>query len=368
MELGIDIGSYFDEKKDHAKYYIKGKKVDPIQIFRNNGLTYARMRLWVDPYDEKGHPYGGGTNDLKRTLKLSKILQKYGYKILLDFHYSDFWADPGKQMIPKAWEGLNLEQLITKVHDYTLEILKEFKKDKIVISAVQTGNEITNGTLWPYGQIIYDEKTNTRSNYDSLFKILESAGKAVREFDPSIKIVIHLESAHQKERWAEYFTYMMKHHLDFDIVGSSYYPYWHGSFEQFFDNMDNITKITGKPIWVVEYAYGFSEADYIENNNGIDENHMITNFESAYIPYPLTVEGQKEHIKTFLSLCKAHKYIEAIFYWEPLWLPRKHTYWATPEGEHYIHEDGKSTRNEWSNQCLYDYKGNALPGLDEFKI
>lgn len=366
MILGIDVSTYFDEEKDNAKYYIDNKQVDPLEVFKINGISYARIRIWVDPYDENGKPYGAGTNDLNVTKKLAKLLNSYGFRILLDFHYSDFWADPGKQMIPKSWRGLSLEQLVDKVHDYTLETLQELRKENIDIGAVQTGNEITNGTLWPLAQITYDEKTNTRSNYDSLFKILESAGKAVREFDKEIKIVIHLESPHQKEKWVEYFSYLVDHHLDFDIVGSSYYSYWHGTFDDFFNTMDAIYALTNKPIWVVEYAYAFTKEDYIDNANGVD-NHMVTLFPGAITPMPLTPKGQEEHINTFISLSEAHKYIKAIFYWEPLWLPLEHTYWATNEGQKYIHEEGKPTRNEWANQCLYDYKGNALPGLNAFK-
>lgn len=363
MLLGIDCSSYFDELDDNAKYYYQGKEIDPYKYFiEKNNVSCFRLRLWNNPYDENGKPYGAGTNDYARTLKLAKIALSYGYKLVLDFHYSDFWADPGKQTLPKEWKDLSFEELKEKVYEYTLKTLQDFKKEGIDFMAIQIGNEITNGMLWPHGKLIEDGN-NPRSNYENLTSLLKQGIKAKNEVYPHALTIIHLERSGNAKIYNEYFDNMAKYNVDFDIIGASYYAYWHGTFDEFFDNMRNLQKKYHKDIMVMEFAYAFTADDYLKSEN----NQMITRQEGMYFPYPLTPEGQEECVSTFLERCKKEN-IKAIFYWEPCWLPREHTYWATNVGQKYIHEEGKSNRNEWSNQCLFDYDGNALPALDKFKI
>ena len=371
MILGIDVSTLFDEYDNGAKYFSDGKllnKYEPLDMFRNNGVSFMRIRLWNDPYDDKGNKYLGGTCDFDNFVRLSKLSMEKGYKILLDFHYSDFWADPGKQMIPKAWRGLSLEQLEKEIYNYTLNTLEKAKNEGIKIEAVQIGNEITNGILWPIGRLI-EEEGKERSNYDALIKLLKSASLAVRKFDPSIMIILHLERSYDQVIYNEFFTKMIVNNVDFDCIGASYYPYWHGTMEEFFANMKMCRKFN-KKIMVMELGYAFTLEDYIKTNNGnIDlvvnkDNLNSFNFTKKY---PFNPEGQRRFIKDFLELAKLNK-LDGVFYWEPLWIPGKEICWASVEGEEYINETNKPTRNEWANQCLFDYDGNKLPSFDEFKL
>ncbi|WP_217258981.1 glycosyl hydrolase 53 family protein [Terribacillus saccharophilus] len=149
---GADISTLADMEKAGAKYYEDGVQKDPLQILKDNGANYVRLRIWNDPKDVAGNTYGAGTNDLKTTIDLAKRAKAKGMKVLLDFHYSDFWVDPGKQNLPKSWQGLSFEQLNTKVYDYTYSVLAEMKKQNVYPDMVQIGNELNSGMLWPHGK------------------------------------------------------------------------------------------------------------------------------------------------------------------------------------------------------------------------
>ena len=368
MFLGIDASTQVEVDSKNPHYYYKGKEVDPWEfMFEHNGVKSMRLRLWIDPYDEDGHPYGGGTVDFKKWIILAKRAQKVGYKILLDFHYSDFWCDPGKQLLPKSWRGLSVDDLANKVYEYTKKTLQDIQKEGIEVSYIQIGNEITNGMLWPLGKLSEKVPGQTRSNYDNLALFLRSGVKGARETLPNAKLIIHLEKSYDVETHEEFFNEIAKRGVDFDIIGLSYYPYWHGTFPMFFKNVDNLKTKFAKPIWIVETGYGFTMEPYVQNGN-YGDNLISENFfkqDNVFKPFELTKEGQFDFITNLLKLAKEHE-IEAIYYWEPLWL--KDIPWATKEGELYTGETHKPTNNEWANQCLFDYEGNATPGLDAYKL
>lgn len=363
MDLGIDIGTYSDNVRSNSRYFKNHIEIDPIRYLHdNNHVKFSRLRIWVDPFDENGKPYGAGTNDYEETLRLARLSINYGYQLVLDFHYSDFWADPGKQTLPKAWANLTFEELTQKVYDYTKETLTKFKQLNIDFYAIQIGNEITNGFMWPHGRLIEQKDTPIRTNYDAFCTLLSQGIKAQKEIYPEAKTIIHLERSGDHRVYDEFFGELVRHNIEWDVIGASYYPYWHGTFDEFFDNMSKLQDKYHKECMVMEFAYAFTKEDYIVDTN----NQLITRNMELYYPYPLTPEGQKQCICNFLQRCK-ETHISAVFYWEPIWIPGTYTEWATQEGQKYIHEEGKSTRNEWANQCLFDYDGNALPGLDCFK-
>lgn len=367
MILGIDISTYLEELAAGAKYYKDGKIVDPIEIFQNQGVTYFRIRVWNDPYKED-KPYLGGTNDVTKFIELANIAKKYGCKVILDLHYSDFWADPGKQMTPKAWKGLSFEQILVEVGKFTKYVLTGAKENDIEVDYIQVGNEITNGMIWPYGKL--DESISPRGNYENLSKILIAGITASKKIYENIKIIIHLERSYDQNIYKEYFDNIIKNGVEFDIIGMSYYPYWHGNFEEFFGNVNMCQKRYNKDIMVMELGYGFTLEDYILNNNG--ETHLVINEDNskemlAKLPSPISKDGQAYFVKEFLRLAKENG-ILGVVYWEPLWIPGDNICWASLEGQEYINEVGKSFRNEWANQCLFDYEGNANPALDYFKI
>ena len=146
---GVDLSAVAEAEELGAKYYDNGVQGDIFDILKNYGVNSVRLRLWNDPYTEDGVPYGAGTNDLEVYKKLAKRAMDHGMSILLDYHYSDFWADPGKQRVPKAWRGMDADQLEQAVYDYTRETLLEMKDAGVLPQLVQVGNELTNGLMWP---------------------------------------------------------------------------------------------------------------------------------------------------------------------------------------------------------------------------
>ena len=368
MKLGIDVSTYFEELAHGAKYFDGEQEVAPLELFRANGVDIMRIRLWVDPYGANGEPYLAGNCDLDNFLKLATLAQNKGYSIMLDFHYSDFWADPGKQFIPKSWAHLDLDGMVAKVYDYTRETLIAIAEHGIKLAYVQVGNEITNGMLWPLGHL-NEHESGPRTNYDSLTKLLKAGVAACREISPEADIVLHLEKSYDQAIYNEDLTHMQQAGVDYDIIGYSYYPYWHGTFEQFYANVDFCKKF-GKRQMVVELGYPFTAEDYITREHGgaplvVSNENMET---SGFIKeYPVSREGQKHFVEKFLQLAEQHG-IEGVFWWEPLWIPGEGICWSSEEGMKYIHEEGKSTRNEWANQCLFDYEGKKLPAFDAFKI
>ena len=367
MFLGIDVSTYFEELEAGAKYYIDGREVDPLQVFVSNGIKYMRIRVWHNPHDEQGHPYLAGTNDIKQFIRLSDLAVKYGFKIILDIHYSDFWADPGKQFCPKAWVGLSFEEIEKKVYEHTTELLDIINKHHYPVEYVQVGNEITNGMIWPYGQL--DGTTKPRGNYDGLCRLLSSGIKAVREHSKA-KVIIHLERSYDQETYYEYFSELGKRHVDYDVIGFSYYPYWHGTLEQFTANLKMCKENFHKDLMIVETGYGFTEEDYIKNGSQarLVFNTSYVDYLGQNMNYRMSKEGQVDFLKDLLSRAESLGVI-GVCYWEPLWIPREGIGWASVYAFPYLHEkEGTSTKNEWANQCLYDYDGNAVPALDIFKV
>ena len=367
MRLGIDVSTYFEELEHGAKYYDGGVEVSPLDLFRLNGVDVMRIRLWVDPYGANGEPYLAGNCDLDNFLRLATLAESKGYSIMLDFHYSDFWADPGKQFVPKSWAHLDVDGLAQQVYDYTKKTLLTVAEKGIKLAYIQVGNEITNGMLWPHGRLI-EHEDGPRTNYGNLIKFIKAGVAACREITPKSQIILHLEKSYDQAIYDEYFTNMEKAGVDFDIIGYSYYPYWHGTFEQFYANVDFCKKF-GKRQMVVELGYAFTAESYITREHGgaqlivSNENLETLGFTQEY---PISREGQKRFVEEFLRLAEAHG-IDGVFWWEPLWIPGEEICWSSEEGMRYIHEEGKPTRNEWANQCLFDYDGEKLPAFDAFR-
>lgn len=369
MRLGIDVSTYYETLSHNAKYYDGPREVEPLGLFRLNGVDCMRIRLWVDPYDENGNPYLGGTCDLANALRLCRLAKDKGYAIMFDFHYSDFWADPGKQLIPKAWRKLGFEQLVNKVNSYTEQTLRVLRQNGVELEYIQVGNEITNGMLWHYGQLTEPQQSGgKRGNYDRFVRLVKAGISACRKVFPSSKIVLHLERSHDQQVYDEFFTEMADNDVDYDVIGFSYYPYWHGTFEQFFANVDMCKKF-GKELVVAELGYAFTLEPFIVQEHGgtelaLGNGDITTN--GFMQKYPISPEGQARFTRDFLALAREHG-ISMVCWWEPLWLHGDGTCWASVCGEEYTGETDKPTRNEWANQCLFDYQGRILPAFNEFK-
>lgn len=363
---GMDLSTLVELERCGAKYYDNGKEMDILDIMKKYDVDTIRIRLWNDPWSEEGESYGAGENDLKTSLEIAKRVTEAGFGVLLNFHYSDFWADPGKQFKPKAWVNFGVEELEQAVYDFTAESMEIFEKEGVNITMVQVGNELSNGLLWPEGKV---------PNYDNIAKFVNAGIRGVRKVDAEVPIMIHLDNGGKNELYREWFDNFMERGEDFQIIGLSYYPFWHGTLDMLEYNMNDIAKRYGKDLVVAEVSMGYTMEDYKDYEKLSDEERKgyATRQELVdKIEYPMTVQGQYDFMEDFLNRIShvADGKGKGFFWWEPAWIPVHGSGWATPASLKYI-EDPGPCGNEWANQALFDYEGNALPTLQlirDFKV
>ena len=370
MILGIDVSTFLEQQRiAHSKYKKNGQEIDPFLIFKQNGVTHIRTRIWNDPYGENKEPYLAGTCDIDNFIALAKYLRPYGFKHIVDFHYSDFWADPAKQFLPKAWEKLTFYELVDAVYDFTFESLTKIKEEGIEVDMVQVGNEITHGFLWPLGKIL--DGSEKEESYNRFATLLKSGIKAVYDVFKNAKTIIHLEQSYDQNLYKEILTNLKNRGVRFDILGTSYYPFWHHSFDEYFANVDMVKREFNIPVMNVEVGFPFTLTDYrVDDDN--KPKHLVINADNIedylkLLPFYPDENGQEKFIEKFIDLGKKH-HLCGICYWEPLWIPGDGICWASKKAQEYQHDTSKDTRNEWANQCLFDYEGCALPALDKYKI
>lgn len=356
---GMDISTLLEVEKCGGKFYVQGKERELLSILKDYDVNAVRIRLWNNPYSETGEPYGAGTNDLTAAIALSKRAKEKGFDILLDYHYSDFWADPGKQFIPKAWRGFSVEELEQAVYDYTKETLLMLEKEGVLPDMVQVGNELSNGLLWPYGKV---------PEYDNIARFVNAGIRAVKEVSEEILIMIHLDNGGNNALYREWFDHFMERGEDFDIIGLSYYPFWHGTFTMLENNMTDIAKRYGKELIIAEVSMGYTMEDYAAYEKKAPEERkgMATRKELAEkVEFPMTKEGQTAFLNELFERLKRvpEEKGRGFFYWEPAWIPVPGSGWATESSLQYI-EDKGPCGNEWANQALFDYEGNALPAWE----
>ena len=355
---GVDISTLKEVEDLGGKFYDEGVEKDALTILQSYGVNAVRLRLWNDPYTEDKSPYGAGTNDLPTTIELTKRALEKGMEVLLDFHYSDFWADPGKQRVPKAWRGMDLEQLEEAVYQYTKETLEEMKRQNAFPTLVQVGNEVTNGILWPYGQA---------PDYDNLIRLLNAGINGVRAVSKDMRIMIHLDNGGNNALYREWFDRFMEKGEDFQIIGLSYYPFWNGTLDDLSNNMNDIAVRYGKELMIAEVSMGFTMEDYAAYEKLLphERKGMATKGElTEKIEYPMTKEGQKAFLEAVFTRLKQvpNGKAKGYFYWEAAWIPVAGSGWASDAAIAYMNEKGPGG-NEWANQALFDYDGNALPAL-----
>ena len=355
---GMDLSTLLELERCGAKYYDNGEERDLLAIMKSYDVDTIRIRLWNDPWSETGESYGAGENDLKTSLEIAKRVTAAGFGVLLNFHYSDFWADPGKQIKPKAWADYGVKELEQAVYDYTLESMQTFLDAGVNITMVQVGNELSNGLLWPEGKV---------PNYDNIATFVNAGIRAVRKADAAIPVMIHLDNGGNNALYREWFDNFTKRGEDFEIIGLSYYPFWHGSLQMLNDNMNDIAERYGKDLVIAEVSMGYTMEDYKNYEKLSDEERKGYATRPALvekIEFPMTKQGQYDFMEDFLnriSHIKGGKG-KGFFYWEPAWIPVPGSGWATPASLKYMNDPGPCG-NEWANQALFDYDGNALPTL-----
>ncbi len=288
---GMDLSTLLEMERCGAKYYDHGQEMDILDIMKKYDVDTIRLRLWNDPKSESGEPYGAGNNDLAETIAIGKRVTDAGLGVLLNFHYSDFWADPGKQIKPKAWASYGVEELEKAVYDFTKDSLQKVLDAGVNVTMIQVGNELSNGLLWPEGQL---------PNYDNVAKFVSAGIRACREVKADIPLMIHLDNGGNNALYRDWFDHYMERGEDFDYIGLSYYPFWHGTLQMLEDNMNDIAVRYGKELIVAEVSMGHTMEDYknYEKLTDSERKGYATKPElAAKVEYPMTVQGQVDFTK-----------------------------------------------------------------------
>ncbi len=356
---GADISTLIDmENAGFAYLDENGNKKDCLEILRDNGINYVRIRLWNDPKDANGNYYGAGNNDLATDIKIAKRAKKLGLKILLDFHYSDFWTDPGKQFKPKAWENLSFADLNKALKQYSKDVVKTLKAEGVMPDMIQIGNEVNSGILWPDGK----SWGGDGHEFDRLSELLKSAIAGVKEAsgDTQPKLMLHLAKGPDNGAFKWWFDEITKRNVEFDIIGMSMYTWWDGPISALTDNIKWVEDTYHKDVIVVEGSYPYS----LVNTDGLPQDIDAEGVKKG--GYAATVAGQYQYLKDLMeNIDKAGG--KGFFYWEAAWKTAPGITWATKAGMDYI-KCGPECKegNARENQALFDDQGKVLPSIKVF--
>jgi len=243
--IGADISFLPQIEERGVRFFENGREIDAIKLLADHGFNYIRLRIFVNPENPKGYAPEQGYCGLGHTIKMAQRVKAAGMKLLLDFHYSDFWADPQQQNKPSAWAGLDFETLKDSVRTYTSNVLLALKEQGILPAMVQIGNEINHGILWPEGHI---------GQPDQLAALLKAGVAGVEAVDPDLPVMMHIALGGQNEEAVFWLDNMIARGVRFDIIGISYYPRWHGTLENLKANLTDLQQRYNKPLNVVEYS------------------------------------------------------------------------------------------------------------------
>jgi beta-galactosidase len=255
--IGADISFLPELEAKGMKFKDKGVEKDAITILKEHGFNYVRLRIFHSPEKDSGYSPKKGFCNLENTRQMARRIKAAGMKLLLDFHYSDYWADPEKQYKPEAWKNLSFPLLKDSVFEYTKRVMKELKDQGTLPDMVQVGNEINHGMIWPEGHI---------QNFDSLALLIDAGSKGVRAIDASVPIMLHIALGGQQDETLFFFDNMLAKGLQFDVIGMSYYPKWHGTLDDLRNNLSNMAHRYEQDIIVVEYSHMKKEVHDIAFN------------------------------------------------------------------------------------------------------
>ena len=379
---GVDISSYRALKDSGVKYYdFEGNELDDAGFFKllkDSGINYVRIRVWNNPYDASGNGYGGGNNDLLKAVDMGKLATEAGMRVLIDFHYSDFWADPAKQKAPKAWADMTIEQKTAAVKDYTMNSLNTLLDAGVDVGMVQVGNETNNG--------IAGESGLENANTTAIFRAgCEAIQQVEQERSRVIKAVVHFANP-EKQNYMTYADELAKAGVEYDVFASSYYPYWHGTLDNLKNQLNAITEKYGKEVMVAETSWATGLEDSDGHANTVREGNN-----DAGMDYDFSIYGQAKELREVINAVAEMDKGIGVFYWEPAWIPVKvydenaenaanvltenkaawekyGSGWAASYAKEYDAEDA----GKWyggsaiDNQALFDASGHPLETLKIF--
>ena len=364
---GVDISMLETVEDAGGTFQLNGTSQDLLPLLKSQGVNLVRLRLWVDPKSTSNEVYGGGDSDLARVIRLAKRAKAQNMAFMLDLHYSDFWTDPGKEFKPKAWAALSTDELVAQVQSYTQDVIGQLITAGVAPDYVQIGNELNSGMLWPTGKN-WAANGETVGGFDVLARLLSAGVTGVRAAETAggvttpAKTILHLAEGGNNSKFRWWFDEITKRKVSFDIIGISYYPYWHGTLAALQSNMNDMVSRYSKPVMVVETAYAFT----LENGDSLGNNFGQAS-DATNGGYPATAAGQRSFLKDLKAKIAAVPNGQGLgfVYWEPDWLPVNDATWATDAGISYLNTTGNGG-NAWENQALFDFSGDALPALAEF--
>lgn len=384
---GVDVSSYVSLRDSGVTYKDwNGNVITDQQFFdqlKEAGVNYVRIRVWNDPYDSNGNGYGGGNNDLEKAKKIGKWATDAGMKVLIDFHYSDFWADPGKQKAPKAWADYTIDEKVTAVSNYTTDSITALLKAGVDVGMVQVGNETNNGVCG-------------ESTWENMCKIFDAGADAVHVVgeanEKDILVAVHFANPEKSSNYAAYAENLNTYDVSYDVFASSYYPYWHGTIDNLTSTLKNIADTYDKKVMVAETSWATTLEDGDGHENTVRKGNNDTQG-SGMEYYTFSVQGQANEVRTVIQAIKnVGDAGIGVFYWEPAWIPVNvydssadnaedvlnanktawETYgsgWAASYASEYDANDaGKYYGGSAvDNQALFDFNGKPLASLNVFK-
>ena len=365
--LGMDISSLLAEEASGVKYYdFDGKEVDLLELLAKVGVNTIRVRVWNDPFDKDGHGYGGGNCTVDTALEIGKRATAHGIGLLVDFHYSDFWADPGKQMAPKVWASMDVDAKAEAVYQFTKESLEKLKAGGVKVSMVQLGNE-TNGVMCGL------------KRWMDIQALMVTGSQAVREVYPEALVAVHFANPENADQYLSYASKLAYYSIDYDVFASSYYPYWHGTLENLSTVLSKIAEQYGKKVMVMETSYAYTPEDTDFSGNTIGEGSAVVK------NYPYSIYGQANCLQDVIeTIANKTKNGIGVVYWEGAWISvgtesweKNHEIWekyGSGWASSYAGAYDPNDAGKWyggsavDNQAFFDPEGKPLESLKVWNL
>lgn len=357
---GMDVSSLIALEESGVTFYNSdGEAQDLLKILSESGTNYIRVRVWHNPYDELGQGYGGGNCDLETAIAIGQRATQYGMKVLVDFHYSDFWCDPAKQKVPKAWADYTVEEKQEALYAYTKESVQALLDAGVDIGMIQVGNETINAFC--------GEK-----DWTDMCTLFNAGSQAIRELDEDILIALHFTNPETSGRYASIAKKLADNGVDYDVFASSYYPYWHGTLDNLTHVLKDVADTYNKKVMVAETSYAYTSEDSDGHENSVPKENA-----GQTLNYDISVQRQADAIR---DVAEAVVNIDdagiGMFYWEPAWIAvpgetleerqeKWETYgsgWASSSSKQYDPEDAGKWYggSAWDSQALFDPNGMPL--------
>ncbi|WP_318842125.1 glycoside hydrolase family 53 protein [Streptomyces marincola] len=329
---GVDLSSVPKAEDLGAVFrYADGTVGDPVRILRDGGANWVRLKVWVDSPD--------GYHGTAQVLTMARRAHALGMRLLVDFHYSDSWADPGQQRKPAAWTGLRGSALEQALYDHTSDVLGALRAQGTPAAMAQTGNEINHGLLWPEG---------STDDWNALAGLLRAGSRAVADASPGTEVALHLAEGGDNGGTVWWFDQAVARGVPFDVIALSFYVYWHGTLDDLGANLADAAARYGKDVVLAETAYPFTLRDADGHPNLIGDTGQLPP------AFPPTPQGQAAWLDAVSGVVGAVPggRGRGLFYWEPAWIATRGNGWDPAD---------PASGNAWENQALFDFTGRALP-------